>query len=248
MNVLRWQLLPALGRVLLRLARLLGAAGYADHYCRDLALPAEPAAAQPSAEGAPAQAEAVQASAAAAAVATAAPPDMFRALQQLLQGRRDGGGAAPPLAQQRAACVQRSADLLAAYALLADAATSLCAGPAMTEPAQVGGGGPARGGTPLHWAQAPPALRRCLCLPARPCAALPLLRPRTCWRRRPTASCACWCASAGPSQTWSRCPLGWRYRCDRSAQGQACRGVLGSRRGGGGGGGCKAPGDRALEG
>ncbi|PSC69420.1 anaphase-promoting complex subunit 1 isoform X2 isoform B [Micractinium conductrix] len=136
MNVLRWQLLPALGRVLLRLARLLGAAGYADHYCRDLALPAEPAAAQPSAEGAPAQAEAVQASAAAAAVATAAPPDMFRALQQLLQGRRDGGGAAPPLAQQRAACVQRSADLLAAYALLADAATSLCAGPAMTEPAQ----------------------------------------------------------------------------------------------------------------
>jgi anaphase-promoting complex subunit 1 len=117
MSVLRWQLLPSLGRALLRLAGLLGASGYADHYARDLGLPAEPAAAP----GAAAQAGASPSQ----AVASAAPPDMFRALQALLGGQRDGGGAVPLLAAQKAGCVRRSADLLAAYGLLAEAAASL---------------------------------------------------------------------------------------------------------------------------
>lgn len=114
MSVLRWQLLPSLGRPLLSLAGLLGAAAYADHYARDLGLPAETAAAPTAA-------------APGAAAAAAAPPDMFRALQQLLAGQRDSTSAAavPLLVQQCAACVQRSADLLAAYGLLAEAAASI---------------------------------------------------------------------------------------------------------------------------
>ena len=132
MSVLRWQLLPSLGRALLRLAGLLGASGYADHYARDLGLPAEPAAAPAAAGqagGGPGQ-----------AAASASPPDMFRALQALLGGQRDGGGAVPLLVAQKAGCVRRSADLLAAYGLLAEAAASLSASLSL-EAAQVGGCG-----------------------------------------------------------------------------------------------------------
>ncbi|KAI3425098.1 hypothetical protein D9Q98_008476 [Chlorella vulgaris] len=111
MSVLRWQLLSPLGRMLLRLSSLLGARCYADHYCRDLGVPAHPQyTAAPSSP----------------AAAGASPPDMFRALQQLLQGQREGG-LAPLLVQQRAGCVQRSADLLATYSLLAEAAASISA-------------------------------------------------------------------------------------------------------------------------
>ena len=118
MSVLRWQLLPAMGRALLRLSGLLGAASYADHYARDLGLPSAPAAAPTNP---------------ATAAAAAAPADMFRALQDLLQGgRRDGGGSSGTatvslLAQRRSRCVQRSADLLACYSLLAEASASLSA-------------------------------------------------------------------------------------------------------------------------
>lgn len=138
MSVLRWQLLPQLGRTLLKLAGLLGAPAYADHYARDLGLPAEPAAA-PSAATATAGAG--------GSAAVAAPPDMFCALQQLLAGQREGGqgggagsgGAVPLLAAQRAVCVQRSVDLLAAYSLLAEAAASIAATLSL-EAAQVGAG------------------------------------------------------------------------------------------------------------
>jgi hypothetical protein len=112
MSVLRWQLLSPLGRMLLRLSSLLGARCYADHYCRDLGVPAHPQ--YTAAPSSPAE-------------AGASPPDMFRALQQLLQGQREGG-LAPLLVQQRAGCVQRSADLLATYSLLAEAAASISAG------------------------------------------------------------------------------------------------------------------------
>lgn len=97
MSMLSWRLLPTLGRALLHLAGLLGAAAYADHYCRDLGLPAGAAAVLPSAVP----------GGAASPVATAAPPSMFRALLQLLAGQRQGRGAAPLLAQQQAPCVQR---------------------------------------------------------------------------------------------------------------------------------------------
>lgn len=129
MSVLRWQLLPTLGRALLRLAGLLGASGYADHYARDLGLPAEPAAAPTAA---------AQAGSGLSQAGGAAPPDMFRALQALLAGQRDGGGVVPLLAAQKAGCVRRSADLLAAYGLLAEAAASLSASLSL-EAAQVGG-------------------------------------------------------------------------------------------------------------
>ncbi|KAL4443950.1 hypothetical protein ABPG75_011687 [Micractinium tetrahymenae] len=115
MSVLRWRLLPTLGRDLLRLAGLLEAAAYADHYCRDLGLAA----------GAGAALTAAGTGGADSAAATATPPDMFRALQQLLGGQREGRGAAPLLAQQRAPCVQRSTDLLDAYVLLVEAADSM---------------------------------------------------------------------------------------------------------------------------
>lgn len=97
MSVLGWRLLPTLGRTLLRLAGLLGAAACADHYCRDLGMPA----------GAAAVLHTAGSGGAAPVVAAAAPPSMFQALQQLLAGRREGRGAAPTLAQQRAPCVQR---------------------------------------------------------------------------------------------------------------------------------------------
>ena len=120
MTVLRWELLPSLGHTLLRMADLLGAVAHADHYCRDLglALGARPAAAS--------------------AAACAPPADIFRALQQLLQGQRASGkDAVPLLAQQGVACVQRSCDLLAAYSLLADSAASISSSVAL-EAAQVG--------------------------------------------------------------------------------------------------------------
>jgi hypothetical protein len=122
MTMMRWQLLLPLGRMLLQLAGLLGAAAYADYYSRDLGLPTAAAAAPGGPPG---------------STATAAPADMFQALQQLLQGQRDGGGAVPLLVQQRAACVQRSVDLLACFSLLADAAASVSASLSL-EAAQVG--------------------------------------------------------------------------------------------------------------
>lgn len=117
MTVLRWQLLPVLGHVLLQVADLLGASAYSDHYSRDLGVPAastSPAAAVPITT---------------AAAAAAPPADMFRALQQLLQGHRDASSIniVPMLVQQRVACVQRSIDLMAAYSLLGDAAASISA-------------------------------------------------------------------------------------------------------------------------
>lgn len=130
MSVLRWRLLPTLGATLARLAALVGAPAYADHYARDLAGGAAPSAA--TGPDAAAAAAAVGGGdgggAAGAAGALGPPPDMFRALQALLAGQRDGGAAAAPLlARQRAPCVRRSADLLAAYGLLAEAAASLAA-------------------------------------------------------------------------------------------------------------------------
>lgn len=97
MSVLSWRLLPSLGRVLLHLAGALGATAYADFYCRDLGMPAGAADVLPCAGS----------GGAAPATATATPSDMFRALQQLLAGRREGRGDAPLLAQRRVPCVQR---------------------------------------------------------------------------------------------------------------------------------------------
>lgn len=205
MSMMRWQLLPPLGRVLLQLAGLLGAAAYADHYSRDLGLPTAAAAAP---GGPPSSA------------ATAAPADMFRALQQLLQGQRDGGGTVPLLVQQRAACVQRSVDLLACFSLLADAAASVSASLSL-EAAQVG---------ELSWCSMhackfclqrqltthPFVSQMPLCLiVSRRLLALPGCRPPTCWRLRPTALCACWCARAGLWLTWMCCPLVWPSHCAR---------------------------------
>ena len=124
MSMMRWQLLPPLGHVLLQLAGLLGASAYADHYSRDVGVPTAAAAAP----GVPPSNAAVS-----------APADMFRALQQLLRGQRDGGGAVPLLVQQRSACVQRSVDLLACYSLLSEAAASVSASLSL-EAAQVGAG------------------------------------------------------------------------------------------------------------
>lgn len=130
MSVLRWRLLPTLGSALLRLAGVLGLAAtpYADHYCRDLGLPSHPAAVPSTGST-----SSISSTGAGTAASTAPPADMFRALQQLLAGQREGGGAAPLLAQQRAPCVRRSADLLAAYALLAEAAASLSCGSSATQ-------------------------------------------------------------------------------------------------------------------
>jgi hypothetical protein len=111
MAVLRWRLLPPLGRTLLQLAAGLGAAAYVEHYSRDLGIAAPPrpaVAVQPP-------------------LAAALPASMFRALQMLLQGQRDCTSAVPLLVRQRAGCVQRSVDLLAAYEVLAGAALTISA-------------------------------------------------------------------------------------------------------------------------
>ena len=96
MNVLRWDLLVPLGRTLLTMAELLGAVSYAEHYRRDLGL--APAAAPGTREH--------------SLAAEQEPPDMFRALQQLLSGQY---AAAPLLVQQHRPCCQRSVNLLACY-------------------------------------------------------------------------------------------------------------------------------------
>lgn len=65
----------------------------------------------------------------------AAPPDMFKALHALLRGDRDGGFV-PVLAQHRSAPVQRSADLLTCYSILADTVAAASA-PGAQDPDQV---------------------------------------------------------------------------------------------------------------
>jgi hypothetical protein len=67
-----------------------------------------------------------------------AAPDMFKALQSLLGGSREAGHI-PLLAQQRAACVQRSVDLLSCYSLLSEVAAA-CSAQQDQDPDQVRSG------------------------------------------------------------------------------------------------------------
>ena len=66
---------------------------------------------------------------------------MFKALHALLRGAHDAGGWAPALAAARAPPVQRSADLLAAYGVLAEVAAAAAAAQAQQGAGGEGGEG-----------------------------------------------------------------------------------------------------------
>lgn len=102
LDMLRWHLLPPLGRLLADVARVMGARQYTERYQRDLAL----APAAMATAGVPAK------------TAALAPASMHAALRALLQGEPHQHWV-PALAQAGAPSVQRPSDLLHFYSLLA---------------------------------------------------------------------------------------------------------------------------------